>query len=126
MKKISFKATVAFLMALILVLSISTVAFASYTTSPSVNFTTSGNTGRFTIDSQYLACECIVSNSNSPHVTVTVYVDGKAVRTENILGSGKIDWIDMGASGNHTVQVSFKSASSGQSATVSSTLYSWN
>lgn len=150
MNKKSTKMVFAFVLAMIMLLGVTTTAFAatadesvigaemadgtnesgimpySYESPKEFTFTTSNGGDVRTVDGRYLAYECTITNSNSPYVKITTYVDGNAIRSDRISGSGKVDWIDMGYSGEHKVKFVYATASEGQSATVKMVFYTWN
>lgn len=95
------------------------IAPAAYVGPVSINLSNS-NTYSTTLDGRNCAYEYRISNNST--VTVTTYVDGSIIRTDNLSGSGKIDWIDMKFTGDHSVSLRF---SSNSSTTIQVTLYSW-
>lgn len=126
MNKKSIKKMSVILVAVIMLLSMSMTAFAAYHGPFSSTFTSSTKTGRYSMDGRNLAYEYNITNSNSPYITITTYVDGVSIDSRNVSGSGKADWLDMKSSNNHTVQFAYSTASPGQSATVTLKTYSWN
>ena len=89
-------------------------------------FTNYNGGGVRTIDSRYLAYECTITNSTADYVKIYTYVDGNALRSDNISGYAKIDWIDMGYDGNHQIQFVYYTIPSSARATVDMVMYSWN
>ena len=100
----------------------------SYIDPPTFSFTGSNRGSARTMDSRYLAYEVRVSNTTANYVRIETWVDGTRLRSDNIARntSAKIDWIDMGYSGNHRVQFMYYTNPGGVRATVNMKMYSWN
>lgn len=125
MNKKSIKKLMTLFLVAIMLFSMSMTALAAYAGPFKTTFTNSTQTGRYSMDGKNLAYEYNITNSNSPHVTITTYVDGVSVDTRNVSGAGKADWLDMKSYGNHNVFFVYSTASPGQSATVTLKTYSW-
>lgn len=140
MTKKSIWSIFALMLSIVMIFSISTTAFAatpkngdssavttddygiapaSYVGPVNINVSTS-NTYATTLNGRNCAYEYRISNSST--VSIATYIDGVLIRTDTLTGSGKIDWIDMRSSGDHSVVLRL---SSNSSTTVQLILYSW-
>lgn len=102
----------------------SIVPFSYY--DPSSFYFTSSNRGTSrTMDGRYMAYEVAITESTASYIQINTFVDNRLVRTDNLSSGGKIDWIDMGYTGNHSVFFTYYAKPSG-GARINMKMYSWN